>query len=507
MSTAERTYGGFHHPQGFGILGLGPIGSLIAGAGAFGTVLLIPWAGAAVAIVFGLVIAVGLAGAVARGKDRKSFFDKLTARFGFRRTVKTGSNLYIPGSLTYMGGHRLPGVLANSELAEWRDKNDDPFTLLRYPADRTLVVPLMAEPDGSSLLGDEDLAEQVDEFGLFLSSLGFEPDLIQAAFTVESSKDPGSALNRELADHAAPEASSLAQEWATEVRATYPQGGSTIRSYGSLSYKAPKAEVDMAGKKIKGLPASEIVGRSVASRLPGLLAKLNNTGSGIVHAMTPEELIETTRCAYNPEDRKMYDELASLGQDPPVQLWDSVGPSAGQAHAKYYEHGGAASITWEGTGFITPQVAARALAPLLAPIDTEDKVAVKRISFLYHPIDPAKSAIIAETNHSAAVNARINKKKKTAASKRKVDEADRIRKREAAGHALLDFSILVTATVLDVKDLPAARTFIERLGPTSRLHLHPMDKVQDSAFAQGQAQLGLVTQQHLAIPTAFTKGL
>ncbi len=508
MSATDEVvikYGGFHHPKGFGLGPFGPLGSMLAGAAAIISLLLLPWLGTGVALLFGLVTGGLLLGASIKDRNKMSMIDKFSAKRNFKKADKNGSTLHIPGSLTHFGGHQLPGVLADSELAEWRDKNDNPFTVLRYPKDRNFVVPIACDPDGSSLVDPEDTVELIEKFGTWLASLSYEENIEQAAITIESSHDPGSSLTREMKDHTSTTASQLSRTWADDVQKSYPQGASRIRSTASLTYRRPKAIVGMDGKKIKTDDAMETIGQEISERLQDILDGLAETGAGHVHAMGVPELIETVRCAYNPADRKMYDELASQGLQPPVMLWDSVGAPS-KAYWNHFLHGDATSITWEATGLISPQVLATALLPLLEP---SSKVPVKRITILYRPMNPEHSAAIAESDHQAAEGRMRNTKKPTARQARAVTETDNTRHSEARGAGLMDFAILVTATVLDDgnSSIATARSVVERLGPTARLHLHAMNGSHDSAFAQGIAVLGLVTNKYLSIATSLQKGI
>jgi hypothetical protein len=482
---------------------LGPIGSILAGVAAILMILIFPLFGFFPALVFGLFSGIGLMCIAVKDRNQESYADKMIKRTAFRQSVKNGTDLYLPGSLTHFGAHKLPGVLADSELAQFRDKNDSLFTVLRYPSDRTFVIPIACDPDGSSLVDAADLEKQIEVFGEWLASLAYEPNLLQAAITIETSQDPGNSLVREMTDHGSPDASPLSKTWAKDLQESYPRGASRVRASASLSYQQPKTEIGMDGKKIKNSDALEAIGTLVSDRLENILNGLSNTGAGHVHAMTPDELIETVRCAYNPADRRMFDQLASAGQAPPVMLWDSVG-APGQAFWNHYQHGDATSITWEATGFVSAQVMATALQPILEP---SPKVAVKRVTILYKPMDPSRSGIAAESAHQAAEGRIKNAKKPSARQAKVLREADQTRQREASGAGLMDFAILVTGTTLEAEGLPIARSTVEHLGPTARLHLHAMNGTQDSSFAQAIGVLGLVTEQHLAIPTAISKGI
>jgi hypothetical protein len=500
-----KTYGGYHQPKGWGFWIFGPVGTILAVILSFIVILLVPSAGIVTAMIVAVVGAGVLILLVLKDRNQQSILDKVGARMGFAASRREGSNLFFSGTLTHFGSHKLPGVLSESTLEAWEDKNGQPFTILQYPKERLFVVNISADPDGSTLVDPEDLEAQVAKYGEWLADLAFESVyLMQAAVTIETTQDSGPGLTLELTNNTSPKASSLSKEWAAEVMENYPQGSTAVRAYVTLSFRAPKPETDEHGKKIKGQDPAQVIGRLIADRLPQLMDTLPETGAGTVVPMSTDDVIEAVRCAYNPEDRKAYDELASKGEPPPVTLWDSVGPSGGQAFWDYYQHSDAISMTWEVVGFISSRVISKVLRPVLEP---SPDVAVSRLTFLYKPIDPAAAGTIAEHDHRTAESRMRNSKKPTARQDRQVTEADSARHHEAHGAALVNFAILLTATVKGKENIAKARAVVEHQGPAARLILRPMNGSQDSAFAQGIGPLGLVTSQHLNIPTALSEGI
>lgn len=507
MSTAEDelpTYGGFHRPKGFGVGPFGPIGTFLLIILAVVTMLLVPLAGVGVAIPFGLLGLFILLSLVWRDRWQQSPLDKLGVRLGFRRAKREGATQYRPGNLSHIGAHRLPGVLADSELHEWEDNTGAVFTILEYPRTKLYVVNIAADPDGAGMIDPEDLTTQVERYGDWMAALAHESvDLVQSAVTLESSQDSGAGLKLEMDANASPNASWLSKKWAKDIKSKYPQGTSVIRAYITLTFRAPKPQLDLEGNKIKGQSSLEAIGRLIADRMPHLLEELPETGAGEVEPMTSEALIETVRCAYNPEDRDIYDECAARGEKPPLTLWDNVGPTASDAPWGHYQHSGGVSITWETTGFVSRRVIAKVLMPILDPTPG----VTKRVTFLYKIIDPAESGQIAERDHQAAEGRIISAKKPTARQRRTAHEADVVRSNEASGAALMNFAILVTATVRDLANINEARATVDHQGPTARLMLRLMHGTQDSAFAQGLGVLGLVTEKHLNVPTYLTNGI
>ena len=507
MSTIEDelpTYGGFHRPKGFGVGPFGPIGTFLLIALGLVTMLLVPLAGVTFAMPFGIIGLLLLLSLVWKDRWQQTPIDRISARIGYRKAKRSGATQYRPGNLAHLGAHRLPGVLADSKLHEWEDSAGSVFTILEYPTTKMFVVNISADPDGAGMVDPEDLTKQVNRYGEWMASLAHESeDLVQAAVTLESGQDSGSGLRLEMDTNASPNASWLSKKWATDVKAKYPQGTSVIRSYITLTFKAPKPRLDLNGNKIKGQSALEAIGRLVADRLPHLLDELPDTGAGEVEGMTSEAVIKTVRCAYNPQDQDIYDECASRGEEPPLTLWDNVGPTASDAHWDHYRHSGGASITWETTGFVSRRVIAKVLVPILDPTPN----VTKRITFLYKIIDPAEAGQIAERDHQAAEGRIVSAKKPTARQQRTAHEADVVRTNEANGAALMNFAIMVTATVRDVANLPDARATVDHQGATARLLLRLMHGTQDSAFAQSLGVLGLVTEKHLNVPTFLSNGL
>ena len=77
---------------------------------------------------------------------------------------------------------------------------------------------------------------------------------------------------------------------------------------------------------------------------------------------------------------------------------------------------------------------------------------------------------------------------------------------EARGAALLNFGMLVTATVLEEQQLRAALSAINNLAPTARVTLRPVWGSQDSAFAAA-LPVGLFLPAHLKVPESVRAAL
>ena len=77
---------------------------------------------------------------------------------------------------------------------------------------------------------------------------------------------------------------------------------------------------------------------------------------------------------------------------------------------------------------------------------------------------------------------------------------------EASGAGLVQFGMLITATVLDASQEADAKAAIDNLSATARLRLRLVHGSQDSAFAAA-LPLGLVLPKHLRVPSEVREQL
>jgi hypothetical protein len=499
-----RTYGGFHKPKGFGLLWFGPVGTAVVAVAAFGLIPMLLIAGIIPGVIYMALVGGGLALGIRKDRHGKTQLDKITASWGGRRQRRRGGEGYRPGVLTPVGGHKLPGVLAASKLYSYTTDDGQGASFIHYPGAGLYATSMSCEPDGAFGLDPEGLNAQVDSFADWLAGLAHEPDLKQLAITVETAPDGGAGLELEVNSYGSDRASDLSRAVMSSVTKVYPAGSSEVSVTSTLTFSQPKPERNPDGTKHKAKKdGPEAIGHRLSTVLPHLMEEMPDTGAGAVTPLSAQDVSQIVRVAYNPDDRKFFDQIEARGDDAPDLRWDFVGPTSDTPKPGFYGHSGAVSMTWEASGFTSHEVLAKALLPLLQP---HKDVATKRVTFLYKPIDPAKAAVIAETNHRAAQGRVINSKKPSAREQQAVAHAERARDKEAQGAALVNFAVLVTATVPQ-GDEKKARSAIEHVGPTARLHLRLMEHSQPSAFAQALGVLGLITDNELAVPTALQNGL
>ncbi|MFJ4210742.1 SCO6880 family protein [Paenarthrobacter sp. NPDC089675] len=493
----EPSYGNWRVPRSAGLANLGAIGTAIVFAGLL--------AGIVSFAIWGLFVGLGVlafAGVSAllltvKDKHGQSIIDRGGTRIAFKISRSSGTNLYRSGPLgvTPWGMYQLPGLAAKSTLYEFTDSYKRPFAMLHVPTTSHYTVIFSTEPDGASLVDPEQVDAWVANWGGWLAALADEAGLDSAAVTVETAPDSGYRLRNEVLMNIAPDAPAFAREMLHEVVETYPEGSATVRAWVSLTFNAA---IRTGAKK----RTPEEVARDLASRIPGLSARLQSTGAGIARPMTAQELCEVVRIAYDPPAALIIDEAHAAGS--PVSLtWGEVGPTAHQANWEHYRHDSAFSASWSMTGAPRGSVNSSVLSRLLAPHGDVDR---KRVSLLYRPMDSARAAAVVERDQNNA-NVRITSGTRPSA-RALVDarSAAQTAQEEAQGAGLVNFGMVITATVTDRERLSDAVAAVEQSSGSARLLLRKAHGSQDTAFA-ASLPLGLVLPEHSMLPSEIKDAL
>lgn len=488
--TGPRTYGNWRRPASAGLLGLGSLGTAMLMFGLIVVVLTVMVAGLGRALLVAAVLGIALGLLLFKDSHGKSLLARLSARIGWWSARSRGMHIYRSGPLgrALWGTHQLPGLLAPTRLSEHRDSYGRPFALLYTPASGTYSIVLGTEPDGASLVDREQIDAWVARWGHWLANLADEPGVEGAAVTIETAPDSGTRLRREVATNTDPDAPAFARAMLAETVERYPAGSSTVKAYISVTFTAAGA---LGGKR----RTPEEMGYELAARLPGLTGSLTETGAGAARPLTGQELCEAVRTAYDPAAAVLIDEAHAAGETPQLH-WDDCGPAAAEASWDGYRHDGAHSCTWAMTQAPRGHVQAGVLARLLAP---NPAIARKRVTLLYRPISPARAAAMVEADLRAAEFRATSTSKPTARDTLAVRAAAATSEEEASGAGLVNFGMLVTATVTDPARRAEARAVVDNLAAASRLRLRPVYGSQDSAFAAA-LPLGLIPAKHLQVP-------
>lgn len=487
--TKVRTYGNFRRPESPGLGSLGTIGTGVVFAGILVLILLMTLRQLIAAGVWTVLVLILLALMMVKDQHGRSGLQRVANRLGWRRTKSRRQHIYRSGVLgrTGWGTFQLPGLLAQTRLTEHEDSYNRPFAMLETPSVGHYSIVISVEPDGASLVDQNQIDSWVAAWGDWLASLGHEMGVVAAAVTVETAPDTGARLRREVTSRIDPDAPEMAKAMLNQVMDTYPVGSAQVRAWVSLTFNGRT----YSGKKRK----ADDVARDLAARLPGLTQTLAATGAGPARPVDAQALCEIVRVAYDPAAASLIDDAHSSGHNPDLS-WTDVGPTAAEAGWDYYRHDGAFSRTWEMTSAPRGEVFSSVLTRLLSPHGDIDR---KRVTIIYRPLDSAKAARTVETDKRNAdfrigSSARPSARAVTSARSAASTAAE-----EAKGAGLVDFGILITATVTESDRMPDARAAIDILAATARLVIRPVYGSQDTAFA-ACLPLGLVLQSHLRIP-------
>lgn len=496
-NRGPRTYGNWQAPRSSGILGLGSVGTGILFGGLILIVITVMIAGPLEAVILLGVLGLLMLAVLVKDAHGKNVLTRSGARAAWWSSRSRGTNVYRSGPVgrALWGTYQLPGLAAPTRLSEHTDSYGRPFALLYTPATGSFSIVIGTDPDGAALVDQEQVDVWVADWGHWLSNLGDEPGVEAASVTIETAPDSGTRLRREVENNIDDDAPAFAREMLSEVVGRYPAGSSTVKAYVAITFSAAQR----SGGKKRGV---DEMGRELAARLPGLTAGLQATGAGAAHPLSAQELCEAIRVAYDPAAAGIIDEAHAAGETPEL-TWPDVGPSAAQSSWEGYRHDSAYSCTWAMTQAPRGSVQSGVLARLLAP---HRDIARKRVTLLYRPLDAARAAAIVEADLRAAEFRATSTNKPAARDSLAVRAAAATASEEASGAGLVQFGMLVTATVTDLAREADARAAIDTVGATARLRLRPVYGSQDSAFAAA-LPLGLVLPKHIKVPAELREKL
>lgn len=494
----EPTYGNWRRPRKAGIGTLGGLATAGLFLGLIVTVICFFTGGWLAGLIALIVLVLALALVSVNDKHNKSLGERAFGYLAFRTARRRKTNLYRSGplGLTPWGEFQLPGIAAASQLYEFKDSYGRAFALIHLPSTAHYTVVFATQPDGASLVDPEQVDAWVANWGGWLAGLSNEPAVVAASVTVETAPDSGARLRREVESNIHQDAPEIAKAMLRETLETYPQGSATIRAWVALTFSAAARP---GGKR---RTAKEIA-RDLASRLPGLTERLESTGAGACAPLDAQELCEVIRVAYDPAAARLIDEAHYQGT--PVHLaWGDVGPSAHQADWASYRHEGGHSVSWTMTGAPRGHILSSALGRLVAPHPEIDR---KRVTLLYRPIESGRAAALVERDQTNALTRASSTTRPTARAVLDARAAQATAAEEAKGAGLVNFGMVITATVLTADGLADAVATVEgNLGPSARLLLRRAYGSQDSAFA-ASLPLGLVLPKHLKVPEEIREAL
>ncbi|TCI96378.1 SCO6880 family protein [Aeromicrobium sp. IC_218] len=479
------TYGNWVAQRSPGLGSLGLLATVILMGGGVVAMLTVMIAGLVAALV---VAAVAATVAVAVGTPVGV---TLLRRLGFARQVRRRTHQGRSGAFSKAKAPhvRLPGMLARTTLLERNDAFGNPFAVLKNPRKGglfTIVARCVAE--GPALQDQERLNQWVGGYARLLGSMSQEPALICAKTITDTAPDPGGRLESMVAQARATNSPALARQVMDECVRTYSVTSSENVTYLELTFR---------GRGLSRRGREDEILSELARKVPNLLAQLQSAGGGAVEMVSADELSKIVRMAYDPAAQRWLDQAEFAGE--PVDVaWEEAGPVADQAAWDHYRHDSGLSVTWEMTTPPRSAINERALNGLLRP---DADFVRKRVAIVYRPHSPEDSAKVSEDDAQvAAFLAGNTKRRPTAASKVQIRAAEKARDEVASGASLIQFSLLVTATVTDDEDLVQAVSTVESRAGAVPLRIRRSYGSQAAAFAT-TLPVGFVPWEHTTVPS------
>lgn len=508
MSTLEepRTYGNFRKPKSYVMGTLGMMASIAVIVSCIVFAMVLFFIGIVEALVF-FVVAGTVIGLLA-WKDRhgRSTLENIAARLSWAKAKAKGEHIYRSGIVGDGSALHLPGLLSRTEIFPCVDSMLRPFALLRHGKSNDFTVVFKASPNGYTLTDGFDLETTVDRWGRWLVKAAHEPGLRQVQVTVETRPDHGQALRREIAMQQSEFAPPLAVDIMKDTISTYPSGSATVTTHLAMTFTGSRRGRNRGVQEVS---------KQLASRLPALIKDLPGTGAGPCTALDEIDLAMLVRQAFNPSDTDIIAQAEAVGQSPRelVTVWRAAGPTAWDEHWDHLRHDSGVSVTWAVTN-VTGEMLATTIQPILAP---HEDVPVKRVSIIYRPQSPDKSALLAEKDKTNAGHRVRNARNPSSRAEHELAAATATADAEAKGAAVVDFSVLVTATDKDIKpvregdpghkaDMADAMAAVDTLAPSVRFQHRLVYGAQATAFTTN-LPLGIVTEDHASVPTTIREGL
>ncbi|MDF1480340.1 hypothetical protein PYV02_14740 [Leifsonia sp. H3M29-4] len=496
-SAKLRTYGNWREPRtaGIGSLDFGTTMALLGGM--IVLVVLLMATNIWIALAGAALLALILFSVTRKDKHGRSLMSRAQARLAFRRGHRAKTNVYRSGPLgfTPWGKNQLPGLLAQTVLTEHRDSWDRPFGLIHLPSKNHFTVVFQGDPDGASLVDQSQVDLWVAHWGQWLNALGNEPGAVAASVTVETAPDFGARLRREVESTISPTAPALARSVMSQIVEEYPRGSATVRAFIAVTFRGQMRE---GGQR----RTTEDVAHDLASRIGLMSQQLSGTGAGAVRPLSALELCEVARVAYDPAVAGTFADARAKGESVSLD-WSDVGPVGADAGWNFYRHDSGYSRTWQMSQAPRGEVYSNVLQRLLEPHSSVDR---KRVTLLYRPVEPGRAAELVERDRAQAQARTQSAMVPSMRSLTEHAQAVATAQEEARGAGLVNFGMVVTATVLDEARMPDAAAAIENLAASARLFLRPMSGSQDSGFAAA-LPFGLVLSDYMLTPSAVLKGM
>lgn len=490
MSSATyRTYGSWRKPRSAGVMGA-TFGTTMLGIGAAVVLVFL-------GLIFGFVVALFLALLTAAAfvplvleKDERSGYERALLMVQWRRAHKRGEHTYSSGTFSRIPGgrHRLPGVLADTELYESIDALNRSFGMIHMPAKNLYTVVLEAYPQGGENFDQDTIDQAVGNWAQMLTATGETSDIAAVVAVVETLPETGIELYETVSQNTRLDAPALARDAMYQLATGLTRGGVRLSARIAITFVAQTADR-------KKDPSEQAV--EIARRLPGLTSAAARAGVPAT-PMGAEEVMAFVRRSYDPSTLVNLETGLFSGDGTGLE-WADCGPRTQIEDKDRLVHDGAVSVTWEmrqaPKGAVTERVLQRLLEPNAA-------LPIKRVAIIFRPHAAADATDLVDRDHRDALASLTSRTALASAqAKLEVQATAQSREEQARGHGLVRFGILITVTQpVATMDIPRVDALVRDLSTQCRLSVRRSHCWQAAAFASSLG-VGVIPPEHTSIPS------
>lgn len=429
--------------------------SAILGQVLFGALVIIP-----LTVIIAALISIRVAG--------RTLVENVVVEFMGWRARRRHHHEYLAGPLSRIPGgrRRLPGLFARTEAVESIDGDGRPFVAILDRARHVATVVLNCQLSGQTAQTQEERNRATAEWSRWLSDLSLSGDVRQAVMVVGSRPGTGNLIAREVAEIGHKDAPEISKRIMSEAAAEISVGIPEIVSHIAVTFSVDDVE------------DNAFMGQ-LATRIPLLTQSLNWAGV-IAEPMNAADAAARIHSFYNPASESDFEALHMAGEEHDI-AWEDAGPTMAKADTSTYHHDGCCSVTWEMREGPRSTFEDRVLTSLISP---HQRVIRKRVALVYRPFEAGTGARRVEAEHRDAMVA-INSTKavKSASAEMRLEHTDAARRAQARGAQLGRYSLWVTATLDDPKELPRVKQEIKHLASGSSVRMQPLRHQQDVGFA------------------------
>jgi len=471
-------YGNWRRARGFGLGSLSCGQTLTLAAAALATIMCMF---ISPLLALGAVaIAAVLAAAVLIRVEDQSLADVVSRRARFNQAERAGLT-ELSGGLLIEHPRRadLPGPMAALAPLSTDDGRGGRQCLLWDRLTGRLTAIIRVAPVGLDLADRGQADMWVASFGGFLADLGYHPMVGSMSVTMDTAPSGGTTLRDYVArrlDTAAPPGARMVMD---ELVASAPTTAADADAWVAVTFDPRKASP----------PPEDLLGgvAEVTRWLPALENKIAACGVAVLGRANVEWIAERLRIAYDPQSRADIHRLPDGADTNETALWSEAGPVAARETWDMWQHDSGWSVSWAMAEAPRQAVTDRVLIPLLSPGPWP-----RRVTFLYEPYGAADAARQVE-QQVTATHFRRSIAARTRRDETQRERADQARalqaaQEEAEGAGVLNFTLYVSTTVTQEKDLPAATADVEQRAGMCKVRLRRSRGGQAAGFA---AALGM----------------